>query len=100
MVSGFEDKSAYAQCIYALCESPTSEPQLYIGKCDGKIVEPRGENLFGWDPIFQPDGFEQTYAEMSVEVKNSISHRSRALALLKTYLLENSEQIAKRIEGI
>lgn len=52
MLSSFEDKSAYAQCIYAYCENKDSEPVLFVGKCDGDIVEPRGENMFGWDPIF------------------------------------------------
>ena len=52
MVSGFEDKTAYAQCIFAYCENEHSEPKLFVGKCDGTIVPPRGENMFGWDPIF------------------------------------------------
>lgn len=42
-------------------------------------MQPRGDNKFGWDPIFQPDGFDGTFAEMEAEVKNSISHRYRAL---------------------
>ncbi|KAL0433060.1 UNVERIFIED_CONTAM: Inosine triphosphate pyrophosphatase [Sesamum latifolium] len=44
------------------------------------IVPPRGPNDFGWDPIFQPDGYDKTYAEMAKEEKNKISHRYRALA--------------------
>lgn len=40
----------------------------------------------GWDPVFQPNGFNQTFAEMSNEMKNSISHRKRALEKLKDYL--------------
>lgn len=57
MLLGFEDKSAYALCIFAFCESPDSEPILFTGKCTGKIVAPQGDNHFGWDPIFMPDGF-------------------------------------------
>jgi hypothetical protein len=57
MVANFDDKSAYAQCIYAFCESADSEPQLFVGKCDGEIVPPQGENQFGWDPIFKPKGY-------------------------------------------
>ena len=52
MISGFEDKTAYAQCIFAYQENQDAEPILFIGRCEGEIVYPRGENLFGWDPIF------------------------------------------------
>ena len=79
LLAAFEDKTAYAQCIYAYCESADSEPQLFVGRCEGTIVAPRGENMFGWDPIFQPKGFDQTFAEMDSEEKNKISHRGKAL---------------------
>jgi len=59
---------------------------LFVGKCDGEIVEPRGENMFGWDPIFQPLGYNQTFAEMKSEEKHKISHRSKALEKVKTFL--------------
>ena len=49
----------------------------------------RGPNKFGWDPIFQPDGFSDTYAEMSETTKNSISHRFKALDLLKKFLISS-----------
>ena len=42
---------------------------------DGKIVPARGPPDFGWDPVFEADGFDQTYAEMDKDVKNTISHR-------------------------
>jgi inosine triphosphate pyrophosphatase len=89
LLSGFEDKSAYAQCIFAYAE-PGKEVILFKGRTSGKIVDPRGPRNFGWDPCFQPDNFEQTYAEMTKEVKNSISHRYRAIEELRTYL--KSEQ--------
>ncbi|XP_057489783.1 inosine triphosphate pyrophosphatase isoform X2 [Actinidia eriantha] len=54
----------------------------------GKIVPPRGPNDFGWDPIFQPDGYDQTYAEMPKEEKNKISHRARALAQVRSHFAE------------
>ena len=47
-------------------------------RLQGKIVPARGPTDFGWDPVFQPDGFEQTYAEMDKAVKNTISHRYAA----------------------
>lgn len=91
MLAGFDDKSAYALCTFSLCVSPKDEPILFRGKTDGKIVPARGPKDFGWDPIFQPDGFDQTYAEMSKETKNKISHRSKSLALLQKYLEEHEE---------
>ncbi len=61
--------------------------QLFDGACAGKILfEPRGQNGFGYDPLFVPDGFTQTFAELGDEVKNKLSHRAKALEKLKIYL--------------
>lgn len=50
------------------------------GICEGTIIfEPRGTGGFGYDPLFVPDGYDQTFAELSDQVKNRISHRARAL---------------------
>lgn len=65
-----------------------TEPVVFEGRTDGRIVPARGPCNFGWDPIFEPEGFTQTYAEMDKETKNSISHRYRALDKLRAYLLE------------
>src|SRR3990172_10634819 len=74
MLVGFEDKTAYAQCIFALARE-SFETVLFDGKIFGKIVEPKGSKNFGWDPIFQPDGYDQTFAELDEDEKNKISHR-------------------------
>ncbi len=58
----------------------------------------RGPPDFGWDPIFQPDGHAGTYAELDKGVKNSISHRARALAALKEYLSANVDDIRTLID--
>ncbi|XP_038713133.1 inosine triphosphate pyrophosphatase isoform X1 [Tripterygium wilfordii] len=88
LLMAYEDKSAYALCAFSFALGPNVEPITFLGKTLGKIVPPRGPNDFGWDPIFQPDGFELTYAEMLKEEKNKISHRSKALDMVKTHFTE------------
>lgn len=88
LIMAYEDKSAYAMCIFSLALGPNVEPITFVGKTLGKIVPAKGPNDFGWDPIFQPDGYEQTYAEMPKEEKNKISHRSKALELVKLHFAE------------
>ncbi len=60
--------------------------EFFEGAVDGQIVSPRGETRFGWDPIFLPNGYEKTYAEMSPEEKNSMSHRHKAVSKLAEHL--------------
>ncbi|VDD93788.1 unnamed protein product [Enterobius vermicularis] len=86
LLTGFEDKTAYALCTFAYCEGKGEPVELFRGRVDGQIVEPRGENYFGWDPCFEPKGYNQTYAEMERSLKNSLSHRFRALELLRKRL--------------
>jgi len=63
------------------------QTELFDGICEGRIIfEPRGQNGFGYDPLFVPVGFEQTFAELGDEVKNQLSHRAKALAKLKNFL--------------
>ncbi|CAI0552377.1 unnamed protein product [Linum tenue] len=88
LLMAYEDKSAYALCAFSFALGPDVEPVTFVGKTPGKIVPARGPNDFGWDPIFQPDGFEQTYAEMDKEEKNKISHRYRALAMVQDHFAE------------
>jgi inosine triphosphate pyrophosphatase len=59
---------------------------FFEGEVRGRIVRPRGETKFGWDPIFEPDGMRQTFAEMSPSAKNAISMRRMALEELKAHL--------------
>lgn len=88
LLAAYTDKSAYAQCIFAYTAGPDSPILVFDGQTHGRIVSAKrlGDSYFGWDPIFQPDGFDETYAEMSKEIKNTISHRYRALDKLRTYL--------------
>ncbi|MFA6073738.1 MAG: RdgB/HAM1 family non-canonical purine NTP pyrophosphatase [Candidatus Woesearchaeota archaeon] len=59
---------------------------FFEGEITGMIVEPRGETTFGWDPIFVPDGYDLSFAQMSKEEKNKISHRKKALDKLVEFL--------------
>ena len=87
MLYKFEDKSAKAICTFGYCEGPGKEVKLFQGITHAQIVQSRGHHHFGWDSIFEPEGFDQTYAEMSKALKNTISHRYRALDKLREYLL-------------
>src|SRR3989338_11713785 len=53
MLAGFDDKTAYAQCVFSYCASPDDEVRTFVGRTHGVIVPPRGDNKFGWDPIFE-----------------------------------------------
>jgi XTP/dITP diphosphohydrolase len=64
---------------------------FFEGEIKGKIVSPRGTGGFGWDQIFQPEGYDKTFGEMSLEEKNKISMRKQALTKLKAYLKETKK---------
>lgn len=86
MLAGFEDKTAEAVCTFAYCAGPGQEVKLFQGIQEGSIVSPRGGENFGWNPVFEPKGYDLTYAEMDGELKNKISHRYLALQKLKVFL--------------
>jgi XTP/dITP diphosphohydrolase len=68
---------------------PGSGPREWVvtGQVEGRLVrEPRGTGGFGYDPIFLPDGFERTTAEMTAEAKDAISHRGRAFRALAPFI--------------
>ena len=65
----------------ALCYAqPDGTTATYIGEAHGRVAAPQGTAGFGYDPIFIPDGYEQSYAELGAEIKDGISHRARAVA--------------------
>ncbi|MBI9020384.1 MAG: XTP/dITP diphosphatase [Verrucomicrobia bacterium] len=79
-LEGKENRRARFRTVIALAR-PGEKPLTVEGKCEGVIIdELRGSHGFGYDPLFVPDGFEQTFAELPAEVKNKISHRANALA--------------------
>ena len=81
----FGNQEAVARLTVGFCNKD-GENKYFEGIVKGKIVEPRGNSDFGWDPIFQPEGYTETYAEMGTGEKNKISHRKIALEKLKEYL--------------
>ncbi|KAM3838698.1 inosine triphosphate pyrophosphatase isoform 1-T1 [Vipera latastei] len=90
LLAGFEDKSAYALCTFAFSTGNPDDPvKLFKGQTQGHIVEPRGPRDFGWDPCFQPEGYTETYAELPKYVKNSLSHRYKALKELSAYFVQH-----------
>ena len=86
LLMAYEDKTAVAKCIFAFKNCKGEPIHIFTGKVNGSIVEPRGALKFGWDPIFLPNGYRQTFAEMDSETKNQISHRYKALQLVKEFL--------------
>lgn len=91
LLDGWEDKSAQAVCTFAYTDRPDGEVILFQGRTEGDIVAPRGPRDFGWDPVFQPTGYDQTYAELPKPKKNEISHRYRALAKLAEHFADESK---------
>ena len=88
MLQGFDSERRQARFI---CVIAISDPQGNIctveGKCEGRIhYEERGKGGFGYDPLFIPEGYSQTFAELSREEKNRISHLGQALLKARTLL--------------
>jgi XTP/dITP diphosphohydrolase len=74
----------------AICLSLNGEQHLFEGMVDGVILtEECGEKGFGYDPIFKPDGFDESFAEMTMGQKNRISHRGKAVQKLVDFLLSS-----------
>lgn len=87
-----DEKNRKAKAKLAIGLHDGTKPHIFIGEVAGSIAEEiRGENGFGWDPVFIPDGYSQTFAEMSPDVKDSISHRGRALKKLSDFIKDNYE---------
>ncbi|MBP3426415.1 MAG: RdgB/HAM1 family non-canonical purine NTP pyrophosphatase [Rikenellaceae bacterium] len=87
-LEGVECRSAQFRTVVALIVD--GREYIFEGVVRGRITcERHGEGGFGYDPVFVPDGEELTFAEMTPEAKNAISHRGRAMACLAEWLAEN-----------
>lgn len=84
-LTGKSERGAQFRTVIALLIG--EQTQLFEGVVRGAIIEERrGEGGFGYDPIFVPEGYDKTFAELGSEVKNRISHRAKAVELLAQYL--------------
>ena len=100
-----EKRSARFRCAIALvpvprgtiesaspvCYADAFEPQLFDGACEGRIqFTTSGQGGFGYDPLFVPDGFALSFAELGEDVKNQLSHRAKALVKLKNHFNQSA----------
>ena len=84
-----ENRSARFRCVMVLARAGQILAS-FEGSVEGRILaEPHGRGGFGYDPLFAPDGYDQTFAELSSEVKNQFSHRGRAMEKVVEWLAAN-----------
>lgn len=89
-LTGKSERGAQFRTVIALLIG--EESRLFEGIVRGTIIEERrGEGGFGYDPIFVPEGYDQTFAELGSEIKNHISHRAKAVKQLVEYLLTTND---------
>jgi XTP/dITP diphosphohydrolase len=75
-------------CVIAIADPQGQIAHLSTGRCEGRIIHaPRGTGGFGYDPVFAPQGFNQTFGELSPEIKQSISHRALAMQAARSFLV-------------
>ena len=87
------NRAALAQCCVAYWDG--TDARVFLGETTGEIlVDPRGEQNFGWDPWFKPHGSTRTYAEMTPEEKDVISHRGKAYRMLRDHLRREQQSRA------
>ena len=89
-LDGQENRNARFRTVIALIQKgePEAKVSLFQGTVYGVITkEKSGAEGFGYDPIFQPDGYDQTFAELGIDIKNNISHRAHAVSKLAEFLL-------------
>lgn len=85
VMNDVENRGAGFKCVLVLYDG--NSKHVFNGVCRGSINhEPKGENGFGYDPLFIPEGYTQTFAELDAVTKNSVSHRGKALIKLKQFL--------------
>lgn len=83
------DRTAYFITVICMYNPETSQANYFEGTVMGTIAnQPQGDAGFGYDPIFIPDGYDETFAQLGALIKNEVSHRARAIVKLRSYLQE------------
>ena len=99
-LEGKADRRARFTCCCALVD-PSGEEMVVHGHCPGRIAEKAsGSEGFGYDPLFIPDGYDKSFADLSAEEKNAISHRGRALEKVKAVIGDGSAGDGSRAEHV
>ena len=93
LMKGCQNRTARFRTVISLIEN--DHLNFFEGVCHGRIaIHPSGEAGFGYDPIFIPDPYITTFAEMSEEDKNNVSHRAKAVRNLMSYFKKNSDEFS------
>ena len=99
-LEGKSDRRARFTCCCALVD-PSGEEMVVHGHCPGRIAEKAsGSEGFGYDPLFIPDGYDKSFADLSADEKNAISHRGRALEKVKAVIGDGSAVDGSRVEHV
>jgi XTP/dITP diphosphohydrolase len=87
MIGKMDNPKAFFECAIAVVFPSLNLEKIFVERIFGRVVfPPRGDNGMGYDPIFIPDGFDKTFAQMSFEDKYAISHRTNALKKMQNWL--------------
>lgn len=96
-LEGEKNRKAYFQCVLSIAV-PSGPALTYEGRCEGTIIdEKRGDNGFGYDPVFYFEEFQKTFAQLSMEEKNRVSHRGKALAEVKSEISKIKQWLDQRL---
>jgi XTP/dITP diphosphohydrolase len=87
LLESTQDRSAYFITVLCLFDPQTKSAHFFEGRVNGTLAKAeRGKHGFGYDPLFIPNGFDVTFAELGLEVKNTLSHRAKAARQVKEFL--------------
>ncbi|HXS35493.1 MAG TPA: RdgB/HAM1 family non-canonical purine NTP pyrophosphatase [Flavipsychrobacter sp.] len=91
-LAGKTDRTAYYKAV--ICLIWENETYFFEGTCEGRIINEKiGNEGFGYDPIFMPNGFDRTFGELPLHIKNEISHRGKAIRKMVAFLKEKIAEL-------